>query len=216
MICSISPGSARAAVPLGTGHRPPARSTSPPRLAHCQRRPPSAACATCSVRAGHACRPATPPAPYTFKPVLSINTCSVSFGQRQAAAQQLDRDVGVCCLPARRHAPPGLPVAHRLLGDPLRQAPTTTQPGLVFGPVRHLELRFRDVMPALGVEFVGHRDLTASIPACYRARSASLHQRSLGQIVEASANIRINASIAACASRTDGAPHVVSTLAWPS
>src|SRR5215216_1131555 len=68
----------------------------------------------------------------------------------------LDRAVGIGRLPARRRARYSVPRVNGRLRHPQREAAAAAQSGLVLGPVRHLELHLRDVMPALGVELIRH------------------------------------------------------------
>ena len=61
---------------------------------------------------------------------------------------RFDGHVRIAGLPSRGEPRRGLPVSDGLIGDPQREAPSFPKSGVVFLPVLHPELLFRDVTAA--------------------------------------------------------------------
>ena len=87
-------------------------------------------------------------------------------GQVEDEAQdqhQLDRQVGVAGLSARRGPARGLPAGKGRLVEPEREVAAPPQPGLVGGPVRHPPALLRDTVTAGGIVLERHASDVAGL-----------------------------------------------------
>jgi hypothetical protein len=73
---------------------------------------------------------------------------------------RLDGDALIACLPTWPNA---LPLGQYRIFNPQRQAATSPQSRFIFRPVLNLELYLRNVMTAVGVVLVWHREHSAKI-----------------------------------------------------